>query len=561
MNAERLLQLYDRVSDAPDAIPKLRRFILDLAVRGKLVKQDSKEESSLESLSSARRRLEEAASTTKRLRWKPSTHVSPEQIPKKLPQGWVFARVNDTGLYINGLAFKPTDWKQTGLPIIRIQNLTDPTKEFNFAEGEFPDEVIVRDGDLLVSWSATLEAFKWDRGIGVLNQHIFRVIPDEGLSARPFLLLLLRNAIREMAESEHAHGLAMMHINRGPFLEHIVLIPPLAEQHRIVAKFDELMAFCDSLEAGRDKREATRDRLTTASLGRLTAADVDEKQFKAHADFAIKVLPELTTRPDQIKAMRQTILDLAVRGKLVEQDPNDEPFNFLRVGRSSSSGTDARQAKISPIPLPFEVPEGWVWLRLDDVLKAGRSISYGVIKLGAEPRSGGISVLRCSDVRPGYIDLSEVRSVSEEIESRYLRTRLVGGEILINIRGTLGGVALVEKKLAGFNVAREVAVVPVTADLCGPFLVYVMLSRYFWAAIQRNLRGIAYKGLNLSILRRLEIPLPPIAEQNRIVAKLDELMSICDGLEHDLISRQRIRTDLLEVLLSGALEPTIRKAA
>ena len=89
-----------------------------------------------------------------------------------MPPGWVPARVNDTGLYVNGLAFKPADWKQSGTPIIRIQNLTDAGKGYNFAEGDFPDEVKVRSGDLLVSWSATLEAFRWERGEGVLNQHI-----------------------------------------------------------------------------------------------------------------------------------------------------------------------------------------------------------------------------------------------------------------------------------------------------------------------------------------------------------------------------------------------------
>ena len=230
MNAERLLALYDRVAEAPDAIPRLRRFVLDLAVRGKLVEQDPGDEAAGVLLAAARRNLEAMAEAARRVRWKPSEAISESEIDRAVPAGWVAARVNDTALYVNGLAFKPTDWKPEGVPIIRIQNLTDRTREFNYARGDFPDEVTVRDGDLLVSWSATLEAFKWDRGEGVLNQHIFRVIPDDGLTDREFLLLLLRSAVREMADSEHAHGLVMTHINRGPFLNHVVAIPPLAEQ-------------------------------------------------------------------------------------------------------------------------------------------------------------------------------------------------------------------------------------------------------------------------------------------------------------------------------------------
>ena len=117
----------------------------------------------------------------------------------------------------------------------------------------------------------------------------------------------------------------MTHINRGPFLAHVVFIPPVAEQHRIVAKVAELMALCDRLEAARAEREATRDRLAAAALARLNAPDPDRAVFRQHAAAVLDNLTPLTTRRDQIKALRQTILNLAVRGKLVGQDPNDEP--------------------------------------------------------------------------------------------------------------------------------------------------------------------------------------------------------------------------------------------
>src|SRR5699024_3292885 len=100
------------------------------------------------------------------------------------------------------------------------------------------------------------------------------------------------------------------------FLNHVVLIPPLAEQHRIVAKVDELMALCDRLETAHEQRQTTRSRFTTASLARLTAPDNREPEFQSDARFALNHLPTLTTRPDQIQTLRQTILDLAVRGEL-----------------------------------------------------------------------------------------------------------------------------------------------------------------------------------------------------------------------------------------------------
>ena len=130
-----------------------------------------------------------------------------------------------------------------------------------------------------------------------------------------------------MASRRRRQRQAIKRVTTRDFAQSPFPLPPLAEQHRIVAKVDELMALCDRLEAARASREATRDRLAAASLARLNAPDPDT--FQDDARFALDALPALTTRPDQIKQLRQTILNLAVRGKLVPQDPNDEPASEL----------------------------------------------------------------------------------------------------------------------------------------------------------------------------------------------------------------------------------------
>src|SRR5690606_5135719 len=118
-------------------------------------------------------------------------------------------------------------------------------------------------------------------------------------------------------------------LNRESISNILIPLPPLAEQRRSVAKAEELRALLGRPEAARTPREATRDRLTAASLARLTAPETDPAEFPANARFALATLPALTTRPDQIKPLRQTILNLAVRGKLVDQDPTDEPASEL----------------------------------------------------------------------------------------------------------------------------------------------------------------------------------------------------------------------------------------
>ncbi|MCL9982950.1 MAG: restriction endonuclease subunit S [Erythrobacter sp.] len=169
------------------------------------------------------------------------------------------------------MAFKPTDWTDKGIGIIRIQNLTVPSKPLNRTKRTFDERYRVRKGDLLASWSATLDAFIWDREDAVLNQHIFKVTPSECVDSR-FLFFQLRELIAEMAASEHLHGSTMKHINRGPFLAHSTALPPLAEQRRIVAKLDALTT---RLARGRkelDQVPFLAARLRQAAISAVAAA-------------------------------------------------------------------------------------------------------------------------------------------------------------------------------------------------------------------------------------------------------------------------------------------------
>ncbi|MFN5968296.1 MAG: restriction endonuclease subunit S, partial [Pseudanabaena sp.] len=126
-----------------------------------------------------------------------------------LPMGWDKVLLGDLAEYLNGAAFKPTDWVNEGMPIIRIQNLTDPTKPMNLTTRIVPENLLVKDGDILVSWSATLDAFIWDRGDAWLNQHIFRVLPHEKIVEKYFLFFLLKREIANLIGTEHLHGSTM----------------------------------------------------------------------------------------------------------------------------------------------------------------------------------------------------------------------------------------------------------------------------------------------------------------------------------------------------------------
>jgi type I restriction enzyme S subunit len=161
--------------------------------------------------------------------------------------------------FVNGVAFRPEDWHDSGLPIIRIQNLTDPTKPINRTTRQVDDKYKVRRGDLLVSWSATLGAFTWERSDEALvNQHIFRVVPNTSVVDSRYLRNILQGALVSM--ERHLHGATMKHVNRGEFLATEVPLPPLEEQRRIAAILDQ----ADTLRTKRRHAIDQFDRLEKA---------------------------------------------------------------------------------------------------------------------------------------------------------------------------------------------------------------------------------------------------------------------------------------------------------
>lgn len=260
--------------------------------------------------------------------------------------------------------------------------------------------------------------------------------------------------------------------------------------------------------------------------------------------------------PKQLKA---SILQLAIQGKLVPQDPNDEPASELlkRIEAAKNAKSAKKGKPLPPITddeKPFNIPDSWEWVRLAKLIEDGRAITYGIIKLGKEDPKG-VRVLRCSDVKPGWIDLENVRTVTKKLSEEYKRTILKGKEVILNVRGTLGGCAVADLNVIGYNVAREVAVIPLLQLISSWYVAYLILSGYFIDYTERNLHGIAYKGLNIEILSRLPVPLPPLAEQKRIVAKVEALFRYVDECED---SRKQLAEKLAETLKRSVLQEAIQ---
>lgn len=543
MNAAVLLAYYERIAEVPDAVARLRRFVLDLAVRGRLVPQDPSEGSAQKLMRSV---------------------VSPTDGPHSLPSTWAWVRIGDQLELLNGMAFKPTDWTTSGLRIVRIQNLNNSAATHNFCRPEMARErSLIDTGAFLISWSGTpgtsFSAFIWDRGPAVLNQHIFRCdFKTKAFSAR-YLQIAINGRLDEMIAKAHG-GVGLQHITKGKLEDLLIALPPPVEQARIVAKLDELMALCDQLEAARTAREATRDRLAAASLARLNTPDPET--FPADARFALDALPVLTACPNQIKQLRQTILNLAVSGQLVSQDPNDEGISQLleRVSKTRASllvqGQLPRPRDCTPDPSwrPRWLPASWLNVALGQTCVLVTSGSRGWAEFYAE---SGPSFVRAQNIRFGRLKLDDLARVNPPARSEGSRTQIAVGDLLIVITGAgVTNPAVVDQDLGEAYVSQHVGLVrPALAELSPWLLLCLMANVGGRAELVQCAYGAGKPGLNLNNIRSLTVPLPPLAEQHRIVAKVDELMVLCDALEASLTAATTTRTRLLEATLCESLQP------
>ena len=575
MKAERLLELYERVADAPDAVEKLRRFVLDLAVRGKLVEQDAGEEPAselLKRIAAEKARLVKAGE----IKRADANDAEVSEPPYIIPDGWEWSTISTLAYVEMGQSPPSEHYNQEGNGVPFFQGKTDfgprhPTPRYWCTQ---PTKM-AKPGDILISVRAPVGPTNVAAESCCIGRGLAALRPYTGLD-REFMLRALTAFEAELEAM--GFGTTFVAINKKQLTQFPFPLPPLAEQRRIVAKVEELMALLDRLEETRKAREATRDRLTAASLSRLTAApsvqgneedaadetansDSDANAFRTHAQFALDALPSLTTRPDQIKPLRQAILDLAVRGKLVEQDPRDEPAAYqlerieecrLLESKGARSVEDVRTSSVDHDGA--ELPTGWASVCLEDV---SVSMRYGTsIKCGHD--SSQIPVLRIPNVSSGKISLDDMKFGPLEERDRRALALQAGDLLLIRSNGSLeivGRAAVVTERAEGMSFAGYLVRLKTLREQVNTQYVWLALqSRSVRIQIELPIRSaVGLKNINLTEFGRLSFWLPPLAEQHRIVAKVDELMSLCDQLEASLEASDQTRASLLDAVLREAL--------
>ncbi|ACR67305.1 type I restriction endonuclease subunit S [Edwardsiella ictaluri] len=548
-------------------IKKLRELILELAVRGKLVSQDPCDEPAsvlLERIAAEKARLVKEGKLKKP---KALPEISEEEQPFDLPEGWAWGSIGYITEFVNGYAFKSSDFASEGVGIVKIGDIQDGeivvdnmSRVSQHVVDGLNENLQVKSGDMLIAMSGATTGklgFNKTDEIFYLNQRVGKFITY--LVDKEFLYYPLATKIAENLAK--AMGSAIPNISTKQINEITIALPPLAEQHRIVAKVDELMALCDQLEQCSESQLAAHQTLVEALLATLTdSSDTEElaqnwARLNTHFDT-------LFTTEASIDALKQTILQLAVMGKLVQQDPSDEPASALLARIAAEKAQLIKEKKIKkekPLPAisedekPFSLPKGWDFAYMQDLCYLITDGTHQTPKYTDDGRP----FISAQCVKPFRFMPEFCRYVSEEHYQLYIKNRRPEfGDILLSRVGAgIGEAAVIDSCLEFAIYVSTGLLKPNRGAVYSKYLELWLNSPIGRGFSERNTlgKGVSQGNLNLSLIRSFIVSLPPKKEQKLIVAKVGEMITLCDQLKSCLQTSQQTQLALAESLVEGAI--------
>ncbi len=536
------------LAEAPNGVQKLRELILQLAVMGKLVPQDPEDEPAsvlIEKIEAEKKRLVKEGKIRKSKQLPP---IDREEILFKIPSNWKWIRLGQIGDWGAGATPNRKDPDYYGGKIKWFKSGELNEKYITESEEKIT-EIALKDcslrtnkkGDVLIAmYGATIGKVAILNTEATTNQAVCACTCFPGVY-NEYLFILLK-AYKQYFTNQGAGG-AQPNISRIKIINTIAPLPPLAEQKRIVSKVDELMARCDQLEARQQKKKELRSKLNSAALDKMLSAE-SQDEFEENWRRICENFDLIYDNPENVEKLRKAVLQLAVQGKLVEQNPEDESASVLieeikAEKKKLIKEREIKNIKVKPINnemLPFELPFGWEFVRFGDITKK--------LGAGSTPRGGksvyqetGVKFIRSQNVWNNGLKLENVARIPREIHEKMNGTFVEPGDILLNITGaSIGRSSLVPDDFDEGNVSQHVAIVRPIDETTREYLHLCIISPYIQDSIMSEQVGISREGLSMTRLKEFMIPIPPLNEQKSIVEKIEQLMGLCDELEGKLRS-------------------------
>lgn len=339
-------------------------------------------------------------------------------------------------------------------------------------------------------------------GFGSTEFHVLR--PTPVVLAEYVHFFVRQESFRRAAAEEMTGSVGQKRVPAS-YLESVSIpLPPLAEQKRIVAEIERLLA--------------------------------EVNKAREHLDRVPKLL----------KRLRQSILAAAIDGEITADWRSRQPslsdaVDLLKRIQSERSALEPskRSREVENVqPVDRELPEGWTWMRVADALAYDRTAAYGVLQPGGDLPSG-VPLVRVCDLSNGTVLLNQLKKIAPSIDAQYVRTRLQGGEVLVSLVGTIGRTAVAPKEAGGANVARAVAMLPLCRHVIPEYLNIALSEPKTNYQMTDLAREVARKTLNLGLLKGVQVPLPTLDEQQEIVGSVRKLMAVTDEIEARLADAKR----------------------
>ncbi|MGE6660350.1 restriction endonuclease subunit S [Pseudomonas sp. NPDC077408] len=562
------------LASAPNGIKKLRELILELAVRGKLVPQNPSDEPASELLKRIAEEKARLVAEGKIKKLKPLAESAEGEKPFGLPEGWSWTSLNEIAAMRGGStpSMSKSEFWNGDIPWVSPKDMHDgditdsELKVTQLALDKTSLELVPIGSILLVGRSGILKRKLPAQITAVpctINQDLKAISPFQPQPSN-YVQLMLRGTERVILKEDVKQGTTVQSLVYDKLFVRPFGLPPLAEQHRIVAKVDELMALCDRLEAQQADAESAHAQLVQALLDSLTQAS-DAADFAANWQRLAEHFHTLLTTEPSIDALKQTLLQLAVMGKLVPQDPSDEPASELlrriteKKARLVAEGKAKKQTLLADSVEEnklFDVPEAWEWCRVSDLIsiKHGYAFSSAYFSESASPYV--LTTPGSLFEAGGFRDRGDrTKYYCGPVDQEFA---LHAGDLIVAMTeqaaGLLGSTAFVpnDGKIYLHN-QRLGKLIFDSGTVSSGYIFHYFNGVYLRSCVADSSTGMKVKHTSPGKIGAVFFPLPPLAEQHRIVAKVDQLMALCDQLKPRLTQARQLNEQLASTLVEQAV--------
>ncbi|MEZ8943466.1 restriction endonuclease subunit S [Vibrio sp. 10N.247.311.12] len=548
-------------------VKKLRELILELAVRGKLVPQDPTDEPASVLLERIAEEKAQLVKDKKIKSVKALPNLGNDVIPFDIPASWNWVRLGDIGYTQTGGTPKKANPEHFGsdVPFIKPADITELEVRYDneglSTEGANSLGRVAPVGSVLMVCIGTIGKCQLIEKDCAFNQQINSVTPF--LPIGSFVFNTLRSSYFNKCAWELSSSTTIAILNKGKWESIPIPLPPVAEQHRIVAKVDELMTLCDQLEQQTEDSIEAHQVLVTTLLDTLTNS-ANAEELMQNWQMVAEHFDTLFTTEESIDQLKQTILQLAVMGKLVPQDPTDEPAAKLleRIAEEKTQLIKDKKIKKQKALPPiaddeklFELPNGWEWERIGNL---SHFIEYGSSQKTVESLPNGVPVLKMGDIQNGKLILGEHKVMSsdvDELPNLYVKNN----DVLYNRTNSaelVGKTGIYKGEDDKYSFASYLIRIRCNSANISPDYLNLSMNTPLFRQYQIEphiKKQCGQANVNGTLMKSMLVSVPPLKEQSCIFNKVNELHKLCDQLKLRVIESKATQLHLTDAIVEQAM--------